>query len=191
MIQNVFLALGLILLASAAYAGIQGAPWMPTWKKDLKRIGRLVALQRGEKFVELGCGNGRVCRHLAATTQAGKIVGVELSLLQWMVANVQVAFLRSQIMIRSVCDRKRNSPPFSIVTWPTFVLGNAFTHPLSDYDVVYLFLTPKAYKKIRPKLEAELKPGARVVTYVWPIDGWEEDVLDMAEGQPNLFLYRR
>ncbi len=108
-------------------------------------------------------------------------MGVELSLLQWTIAKMQVAFLRSQKKFQN----------FAIVTFPEIVLGNVFKHPLSDYDVVYLFLMPAAYKKIRPKLEAELKPGARVVSYVWPIDGWEDDVIDMAQGQPNVFLYRR
>ncbi len=182
MFQNILLALGLILLASAAYAGIQGAPWVPTWKKDLKRIERLVDLQPGEKFVELGCGNGRVCRHLAMTTHAGKIVGVELSLLQWGIAKLQVAICRSQEKFKNFAIAKKDL---------RIVFGNVFKHPLSEYDVVYLFLMPETYEKIKPKLELELKPGARVITYVWPIPGWEEDVLDMAEGQPNLFLYKR
>ncbi|MFA4846057.1 MAG: class I SAM-dependent methyltransferase [Patescibacteria group bacterium] len=170
MFWNVLLAIGLILLASAAYAGLQGAPWVPTWKKDLKRIERLVALQPGEKFVELGCGNGRVCRAMKKSQPNATIEGVELSLLQH-----GVGWLQSRLAGSNVRHK----------------FGNVFAHDLSSYDAVYLFLMPKTYEKIRPKLEAELKPGARVLTYVWPIPGWEEDVLDMAEGSPNLFLYKR
>lgn len=170
MLQNILLALGLILSASAAYAGMQGAPWVPTWKKDLKRIERLAALQPSETFVELGCGNGRVCRAMKKEQPEATVEGIELSLLPYGIGWLQSWFAGARVRHR---------------------FGNVFKHDLSPYDVVYLFLMPATYEKIRSKLERELKPGARVVTYVWPMPGWEEDALDMMEGQPNLFLYRR
>src|SRR3989339_585834 len=75
----------LILLMSAAYAASRGAPWVPTWKRDLRRIEKLAQLKKGERFIELGCGTGRVCRHLAKRTEA-ETFGIELSFLQWFVA---------------------------------------------------------------------------------------------------------
>jgi hypothetical protein len=72
-----------------------------------------------------------------------------------------------------------------------FVLGNAFHYDLRDADAVYLFLMPDTYEKIRPKLETELKPGARVLTYVWPIPGWEPTSIDEHPNAPKLYLYKR
>ncbi len=115
--------------------------------------------------MELGCGNGRVCRYIARTTDAGEVVGVELSLLQWLVAKVQGG--------------------------ARFELADVFYYDLSGYDAVYMFLMPETYEKIRPKLEQELKPGARVVTYVWPIEGWEPELVNTHEGAPNLYLYEK
>jgi len=162
----------LIIVASAAYAGHKGAPWVPTWKKDMARVKRLLDLQPGDAFVELGCGNGRVTRHLAKTTDVRHAIGVELSLLQWLVARLQ-----------SRLDGTAGKT--------AFVLGDAFKHDLSEYDAVYLFLMPEAYKKIVPKFEQELKPGARVVTYIWPIPGWEPTVAEQPEGASNIYLYQR
>ena len=54
-----------------------------------------------------------------------------------------------------------------------------------------MFLMPETYEKIRPKLEKELKPGARVITYVWPIPGWTPDVVDEVEGSQKIYLFRR
>lgn len=153
------------LLASAAYASLSGAPWVPTWRKDIVRAKRLLALRPGETFVELGCGDGRV------TCAVGQGTGVELSVAQWLAAQVRRLLTRS---------------------WNTrFVLGNAFAYDLRSADAVYAFLMPETYETLRPKLEAELKPGARVLTYVWPIQGWTPAEVDVREGGPKLYLYRR
>jgi len=174
--------IGLVLLISFAYAANAGAPWVPTWKKDFERIVKLANLKPGETFIELGCGNGRVCRAVAARAPSPfegegggrgvvSVIGVELS-----IAQVVIAWLQSK---------------FTGLTNIQIKLGNAFHYDLSSVDVVYMFLMPETYEKIRPKLEKELKPGARVITYVWPIPGWTPDVVDEAEGSQKIYLFRR
>ena len=71
----ILLALGF----SAAYAACSGAPWVPTWKRDIERAKKLLDVKPGETFVELVCGDGRVT--IGLTGQTGVTgVGVELSL---------------------------------------------------------------------------------------------------------------
>ncbi len=161
---------GFIFLGSLAYAASCGAPWVPTWKKDLQRIIHLVDLKPGETFIELGCGNARVCRAVASQSKA-HVIGVELSLLQFLIAwiHTKLSGLKN-IQIK---------------------FGNAFNQDLSKVDVVYMFLMPEAYAKIRSKLEAELKPGSRVVTYVWPIEGWEPECIDEAAESSKIYVYHR
>lgn len=163
--------IGLIVLISFAYAANAGAPWVPTWKKDFERIIKLADLKPGETFIELGCGNGRVCRAVAAHAKNAHVIGLELSLLQVWISWLQVKLSGlSNIQIK---------------------LGNAFHADLSKVDVVYMFLMPETYEKIRPKLEAELKPGARVITYVWAIPGWTPDVIDHVEGSQKIYLFQK
>ncbi len=164
----IFAGIGLIFLVSLAYAAASGAPWVPTKKNDLNRIHKLLNLKEGEKFVELGCGNGRVCRHLATKNPNSEIHGVELSLLQYLVAVGQAAATRSRAKYR---------------------FGNVFGKDLNQYDAVYMFLMPETYEKIEPKLREELKPGTRVVSYVWPIPGWEPESIDKEEKQLDLYKY--
>ncbi|NQV90660.1 hypothetical protein HQ487_04650, partial [Candidatus Uhrbacteria bacterium] len=83
MYWQIFLFILFILVGSAAYAGLQGAPWVPTWNRDVKRISKLLALKSGESFAELGCGNARVCRHLKKEQPGADVMGVELSILQY------------------------------------------------------------------------------------------------------------
>ncbi len=170
MIWQILFVVVLVLLASAAYAGIQGAPWVPTWKRDVKRVGELLRLQPGERFVELGCGNARVCRHLKHEQPEAAVTGIELSILQYGVGWLQNRLAGSGVKMK---------------------LENVFKHDLSNYDALYVFLMPETYQKIRPKFETELKPGARVVSYVWPIPGWEAMRIDEIEGAPKLYYYER
>ena len=54
-----------------------------------------------------------------------------------------------------------------------FVDGDMFDVDLGSADVVTMYLLTKANEKLRPKLESELKMGARVITHDFPILGWE------------------
>ena len=196
---NVALIIGFVLLASAAYASSRGAPWVPTWKRDLKRIEKLAQLKEGDRFVELGCGTGRVCRHLAKQTKA-QTHGVELSVLQWAYANL-ASFLSSRASVDRLAEGSRRFRDPSVrpaeralvgMTKKTkFFLGDAFHHDLSSYNVVYMFLMPKTYQKIRDKFTQELASGARVITYVWPMPGWTPLYVDRVEGSPDLYVYEK
>lgn len=170
--KTIIFSILFILLVSAGYASMRGAPWVPTWKKDLERIKKLAQLKEGDRFVELGCGTGRVCRYLARYTPA-QTYGVELSLVQWALASFLSVILR-----RPQADEGSR-----------IILGDAFHHDLSSYTVVYMFLMPETYKKIRDKLTQELPSGARVITYVWPIPDWTSSYVDHVEGNPDLYVY--
>lgn len=159
-----------IFLASFAYAAVKGAPWVPTRARDLQRIVRLLDVKPGQTVYELGCGDGRVSTLLAKQTGA-QVIGVELSLAQWLAATV-----------RKYVTRTPNVH---------FRLRDVFAVDLSKADVVYLFLMPEAYANLKPKFERELKPGAKVLTYVWPIEGWEPKTVDIQKGSENLYLYER
>ena len=170
MFWHILFVIGFILLGSVAYAGMQGAPWVPTWKRDLKRLSDGLRLEPGQKFIELGCGNARVCRHMKKMQPEADVTGLELSMLQYGIGWLQNRFAKSGVKMK---------------------LENAFKHDLSGYDAVYMFLMPETYKKIRPKFEKELKPGTKVVSYVWPIPEWTPKRIDNIEGQPDLYFYER
>ena len=53
-------AIILLMLITVAWAGLSFAPWVPTWKKDIKRAARMIALKEGDVFYDLGCGMGGV-----------------------------------------------------------------------------------------------------------------------------------
>src|SRR3989338_2106643 len=143
----IFSFLLLIVLGSLGYGALSAAPWVPTRKKDIDRLKCLANISPGEMVYELGCGDAHVLSSLVKTTGA-KGVGIEVSLLQYLFAKRRSLRKDSSLHIY----------------WKSL-----FSVSLSDADVVYLFLMPEAYAKLRSKFEQELKPGTRVITYVWPI----------------------
>mgnify|MGYP002725698941 CR=1 FL=1 len=158
-----------IVVASMAYAAVSAAPWVPTRRGDIARFLDLIEVKSGMKLYELGCGDARLV--VASSKQFGiEGVGVELSILQMIAAKIRVFLTKANVKI----------------LW-----RNLFKVDLSDADIVYLFLMPEAYEKIRSKFEAELKSGTWVISYVWPIPEWEPIKVDKKDNASDLYVYRR
>lgn len=160
----------LVFSGTAAYACYRAAPWAPTFKKDIRRFLKLAGIKPGQKVYDLGCGDGRLV--LAAARTGGRAVGFEISLLPYLAAKWRIFCSpfgkRCQIKFKDF--------------WLT---------DLRDADVVYFFLMPKIFPKIKNKLEEELKPGAKVIIYAWPIGDWPLLAADCPKGETPLYLYQR
>jgi predicted RNA methylase len=139
---------------------------------------QLVELKPGEVLFDLGAGDGRSVI-MAAKAFSARAVGVELreDLAKKALSTVHDDGLTDRV---------------------TIVNGDMFTVNLASADVVFLYLTTSANEKIRPKLETELKKGARVVSHDYEIVGWKpEKVENFCEnpqmGYPShtLYLYKK
>jgi hypothetical protein len=53
-----------------------------------------------------------------------------------------------------------------------FEAQDLFATDLSGATVVTLYLSPELNARLRPRLLADLRPGARVVSHQFPIAGW-------------------
>lgn len=165
LIVGIILAL---LIFNFGYSGLRAAPWVPTHTTDVQRLLALARLTPGQKFYDLGCGDGRIL--IAAAKHGAQVEGFEISLLPYLLAKWRV--LRSKIPAK--------------VHFKDFWFSN-----LGDADSVYIFLTPPAYPRLKIKLEQELRPGTKVLCYVWPIKDWQPVAVDTITGQSKLYLYIR
>ena len=165
----------LILLGSFAYAAHRAAPWVPTKNPDLERAFALLkkhgALKSGEVFVDVGCGDGRVLCEAAKHNL--NVVGYEISILQYIHSTLRVRKLPSNL-------RKNIQIRFN----------DFWNADLSNADIVYFFLTPKIYKKMKSKLRSELKSGAIVVAMIWPFEDWKPHEVNGGEGEFKIYLYK-
>ena len=148
------------------------APFVPARDRDLKRIFKLADLKEGEVFYDLGCGNGKVIAY-AAKNFPVKAVGIEAAWPLWLVAKISLL----------AAPKERSQVKF----------GNLFNEDLRQADVVYFFGMPNSVKKrLRLKLEKELKPGARVISYTFSVPGWQAEKVDKPKDKDvTIYLYKR
>ena len=67
------------------------------------------------------------------------------------------------------------------------IWGNFLKSDLSEATVVIVYQGKGINRKLVKKLEKELKPGARVVSYIFSFDGWEPI---KKESDSKIFLYK-
>ncbi len=154
------------------------APFVPTPLPVVRHMLFLAELKPGEVFFDLGAGDGRTVI-MAAKEFGARAVGVELreDLAKKALGTVYEEGLQDRV---------------------TIVRDDMFNVDLSPADVVFLYLTTSANEKIKPKLQAELKPGVRVVSHDYEIVGWKPIKVENFCENPKLgypshtiYLYRK
>lgn len=157
-----------ILLLPTAYASVIGAPIVLTKKSLIVEIIKNSDLKNGEIFYELGTGTGRI---MAAIAQKGiKTVGFELSPIFYLITllNLKLRGVKNYELYRK----------------------NFFKEDLSGADALFCFLTPKAMEKLKSKFLKELRPGAKIISYVFEIKGWNPYVVIKENGNAPLYFYQ-
>ncbi len=154
------------------------APFVATPMPVVRRMLELAQLKPGEIFYDLGAGDGRTII-MAARDFGAQAVGIELreDLVKKALNSIQEFRLQDKVKI---------------------LHSDLFDVDLSQADVVFLYLTTSANEKVKPKLEAELKPGTRVVSHDYEIVGWRPAKVDNFCENPKLgypshtiYLYRK
>jgi SAM-dependent methyltransferase len=148
------------------------APFVPSPMDVVRRMLELAELRQGEVLYDLGCGDGRIVI-TAAKEFGSRAVGVDLN-----------AMLINE-------DRNK-AKKLGLGEAAQFIDGDMFDVDLRLADIVTMYLLTSANEKVRPKLESELRIGARVVTHDFPINKWIcQRRLDFEgeTGKHTLYLY--
>ena len=154
------------------------APFVASPLPVIRRMLVLAELKPGEILYDLGAGDGRAVI-MAAQEFGARAVGIELreDLAKKALQTVYQLGLQDRV---------------------TILHSNLFDVDISPADVVFLYLTTSANEKVKPKLEAELKPGARVISHDYEIIGWKPLRVEEFCENPNLgypshtlYLYKK
>lgn len=139
----------IIILSIIAIIAV-GVPFAPTPDKNVKLIIDKLQLQTGKKLYDLGCGDGRF---LIAAAKFGAIAtGFEISPLTYLRARLNLLLNYSRAKVK---------------------LKNFYYVQVDDADYVICFLVDRVMAKVEKKLAAELKTGAKVVSYGFPFPTWK------------------
>lgn len=142
------------------------APYVSTPLSVVRQMLVLSELRPGELIYDLGSGDGRVVI-MAVQEFGARGVGVEL---------------REDLVKRAI----EKISELDINEKVKIVQSDMFNVDLNQADVITLYLTTSANEKVKPKLESELKQGARVVTHDYEILGWKPHKVDKFCENPRL-----
>ncbi|KAG1697121.1 hypothetical protein DVH05_017505 [Phytophthora capsici] len=150
-------------------------PWSPFVPAKLQAVHAMLQvadLQSGEVLVDVGSGDGRIVIEAAVRCpDIGKAVGIELD--EALVRLSRPTALRERVVI---------------------VYADFMEVDMIDADVVVMFFLP--HDEIAELLQQKLRPGTRVITYVFQIAQWKPEktiptVPFMTEkGSSSIYLYR-
>lgn len=147
-----------------------GSAYVPTRKKEIKKILKVANLKSGQIFYDLGCGDGRVVEE-AVKTYKVKGWGIDINpvLIFW--SNLKSRF------------KKINNLQYKA--------QNIFDVDLRNVDVIYLFLMPKLLVKLAPKLKKEARKNTLVISHAFKIDPFDSLLFKKLEGKPfPTYFYR-
>lgn len=121
--------------------------WSPSDDGAIAGALNLAGVGAGDRFLDLGCGDGRVL--LAAARRGARVRGVEINAI--------------------LADRARNA--LQAAGFEPAVEETDFFEADLEADVIFCYLTPAVLSHLRPRL-AGLRTGTRIVAARYPIVGW-------------------
>jgi len=129
------------------YAMIFGAPWVPTPILAVRKMLKLANLKSGDIVYDLGCGDGRLVIE-ASKTKGVKGIGYEISPIIYIFATIRnlIFGFKAKILFKTFWNKD-----------------------LSDANVIFIYLLPKAMEKLVKKFKKELKPGTKIISYAFEL----------------------
>lgn len=142
--------------------------YVPTPNDAVELMLRLAQVTPADVVYDLGSGDGRIVI-TAAQKYGARGVGVELD-------PELVKRARAGAAKAGVQDRVE------------FRQEDLFKADLSPATVVTLFLSPSMNLRLESKLKRELRPGARIVAYRFPVGTWRPEQ-EVPVGRERVFLW--
>ena len=149
-----FLAASIALCAGGCSTpGVKlDAPYVSTPHEVVDEMLRLASVGPGDVLYDLGCGDGRIVIE-GARRYGARGVGIDIDPARIDEANAGARRAGVSEQVR-------------------FVVQDLFKSDFSEATVVALYLFAELNARLRPKLLAELSPGARIVSHEYGIGDW-------------------
>jgi cyclopropane fatty-acyl-phospholipid synthase-like methyltransferase len=135
---------------------------VPTPPEVIDRMLEMARVKSGDVVYDLGSGDGQIIIQ-AAKRYGVRGVGIEID----------------GDLVRKARDNASREKVDHLVE---FREQDALTVDVSQANVVTLYMLPEFNAKLRPILDHQLKPGSRVVSHDFPIEGWVPDKVERLKG---------
>lgn len=149
-------------------------PYVPTPYPVVRAMLKLAEVGPEDTVYDLGCGDGRILIVATKEFNVKKAVGIELDRERYKLALERIKEERLEERVR-------------------VIHGDFFEVDIREATVVTLFLLTSVNEMLKPKLERELRNGARIVSHEFRIPGWRpEKVVEVRDDNGllhTIYLY--
>ncbi len=144
--------------------------FVPTPEPIVNKMLTMAKVTKDDVVYDLGCGDGRIAISAVRDFHAKRAVCVDIDPQRIREAreNVKKAGLEGKVEVRQ---------------------ADLFQTDISPATVVTLYLLESLNVKLRPKLEKELRPGARIVSQSFSMGEWKPEEQVAVNGTP-VYLWR-
>jgi ubiquinone/menaquinone biosynthesis C-methylase UbiE len=149
-------------------------PFIPTPMEVVDRMLDMAEITESDLIYDLGSGDGRIVTR-AAKRFGARGVGIEIN---------------RHLLARA----RRTAAEEGVSHLVEFRRQDALTVDVSSATVVTLYLLPGFNARLRPRLQQQLRPGARVVSHDYGIEGWqpirEEKISGSMMREHTIYLWK-
>jgi len=136
----------------------------------IRALASLLPQDRPVRLLDLGCGTGTVLAGLANLRSGDDLNGVEIAPLPCGIARLRARLGRARFRVSR---------------------DDFWQESLSDYDVVYAFLSPVPMPALWRKVRDEMRPGSLFVSNTFDVPGVAPDrVITLGNGRRALLIWR-
>ena len=140
--------------------------FVPTPHEVVEEMLKLAKVGPTDVVYDLGSGDGRIPIAAVEKFNAKSAVGIDIN-------------------PERIKEAHANHAKSSVGNRVRFILGDMFEENISQATVVTLYLLPSLNVKLIPKFRAELKPGTRIVSQSFDMQGeWEPEQTITVQGRP-------
>lgn len=142
-------------------------PFVPTREPKIQALIEYLRVTHMKSFIDIGCGDGRICRAVDEAFPEVNVTGIEISK-----------------RLRKQAQGGTSDLPWKLVGW------NYLDIPWKDYDVVYTYMMPLHMKNIWKKFQNECHTWALLISNEFPIK-WApiKDLLDIDPSSKGAKIY--
>ncbi|MBU1130732.1 class I SAM-dependent methyltransferase [Patescibacteria group bacterium] len=178
-IQLIYLLLAIILviyLINIIFSFKKLVPYVPTPYKVIKQMIKLAEIKPADKIIDLGSGSGRIILKVACH-YPNSVTGIDNS-------SVLILTTKFRFWLNKVF-KKLKTKNYKIIK------GNFLEFELSDYSLVFCFLTNTAMEKLKENFE-QLPAGSRIISYHFHFasDKFSEKMIPLSK-RGKIFIYQK
>ncbi len=163
LLLELFLAFSVfVYILSLLYSSFMGAPYVPTRQKSVNEVLKVAHLKQGVKFLELGCGDGRIVRTAVESYNVDG-VGIDINPLLILIARFKAYPITKNLLFKA---------------------QNIYNTNLKPFDVIYVFLMPEMLAKLRDKFQRECRKGTVIISHGFKIAYWDNKIKYTLQKKP-------